>query len=494
MVCYIITLSDFSVLSPLSNYPKIKQAHIHDSGFINEYRYEVLCNGRSGDQRIPFSFVLYQGSKKQKVMMIQEEGEGFLSQIFLRCYTAMGTQIDSCSDSLEEKIYFSISLAKRYIDNPQSFAVVVEENAEPLSPPLDYFPLLRSSQLIETSNIGAYRYELHTQCSSLQRIQYHHVLFCYAPFQEKPCFVVSAESFGEMGPSLGVFHNKGHSNLGAKPNLLDINFFRDEAFSLVHRELLKKDVTEKDGIPDIRKGEILEKGLIGSFRCALYTELPAQNNVVFFHAFALFRGEVRQPDFLFVLEKQKYDPTPRLILYRNDTRNDLGFEDCFLDVKLFRDRVVSLLKLMLREEVFHKTQIQPLSAIMLLRLQRFFELTQMSVLFSLVVVVWGSLASAQKIETATLTFLLEGTHALTLLCAAMCFRYAKTSALHTLFYVLILALPFFSPILLPVSLFSFGALYRSVAHEFYHAQLEYNWIGLSHSSRSFLHNIMKSHT
>ena len=483
------------MLSPLSHYPKIKQANVHDTGTIDGYRYEVLCNGRSGDQRIPFSFVLYQGNKKQKVMMIQEEeGEGFLSQIFLRCYTAMGTQIDSCSDSLEEKRIFSLALAQQYIAAPESFIVDVAEAVEPLSPPLDYFPLLRSSQLIETSNIGAYRYELHTQCSSLQRIQYHHVLFCYAPFQEKPCFVVSAESFGELGPSIGVFHNKGHSNLGAKPNLLDINFFRDEAFSIVHRELLKKDPQNQDALPDIRKGDLLEKGLIGSFRCALYTDIPAQNNAVFFHAFALFRGDVRVPEFLFVLEKQKHDPTPRLILYRNEVRNDLGFEDSLLDVKLFRDRVVSLLKLILREESFHKTQIHPASAMTMLRIQRFFELTQMSVFFSLVVVVWGSLASAANIiETPSFFLLLEGTHFLTLFCAAMCFRYANTSLLHTLFYVFMLAVPLFSPLFLPVSLFALWALYKTIAREFYHAQLEYNWIGLSHSARSFLHNIIKAH-
>jgi hypothetical protein len=424
-------------------------------------------------------------------MIIQEEqGEELLGQIFLRSYTSFGVNVQICGSSLEDKISFSLDMARSYVQDPESFDFSKEKDIN-ISPPLEYFPLLRSSQLIETSSIGAYRYELHTRCSSVHRIQYHHILFCYAPFQEKPCFVVSAESFGDFGPTLGVFHNKGHSNLGAKPNLLDIEYFREAAFSLVRKELLKETLVEqKDVLPDYMKGELIEKGLIGHFRCALYVDIPPKKKHLFFHVFALFMGEMKKPEFLFVLEKQKQDPTPKLVLYRHDVRSELGFEQSLLDVKMFRDRVVVLLKLILREEELKKLEITSLSAEVLLRIQVFFELILGSILVSLGILCVRSFGFSISNEMTHL--LVTGSHGVTLMCAAITLRYAGIKSIQSLFFVFVLALPLYEPILLPFSFFALFLLQKLIARLFRYRDLEYNWMGLSYSARKKLKDIVFS--
>ena len=479
------------MLTPLSQYPKIRQFQVYQKGTLDQYSYEVRCNGRRGKEIVPFSFVLF--SKKQIVMYIQHEAkEELLQQVFLRVYTALGTRVELSPLPLDEQISFALDIAKSYIQEPQSFAEEVPEESN-VTPPLDYFPLLRSSQLVETSSIGAYRYELHTRCSSMQRIQYHHVLFCFAPFQKKPCFVVSAESFGGIGPTLGVFHDNGHSNLGVKVDLLDLSTFREEAFSLVRKELLKEKEIEEHNIPEFEDGVLIEKGLIGRYRCALYTEVPSHQHSRFFHVFALYVASMNKPSFVFVMEKRKVDPTPKLVLYREGERHDLGFEESLLDVKLFRDRVVVLLKLILVEEERNNLDISSTSASILLRIQQFLELTFVGLVSTLSVLSLGSFVTDQASLSHDIIYLLSmGTHCSTLFFASLAMLFARIPRWHISFVVVILALPLYTIMLLPFSLFSLYVMHQLLLRYFLHHNLEHNGFGLSHEAKQKLRNIIES--
>lgn len=101
------------VLSPLQNHPKLKQFHLHEEGMLNGYRYEIRCNVRCGRIVVPFSLVLLH--QKQPVMIIQEE---LLGQIFLRSYTSFGVDVQVCASSLEEKISFSLEMARSSVQDP----------------------------------------------------------------------------------------------------------------------------------------------------------------------------------------------------------------------------------------------------------------------------------------------------------------------------------------------------------------------------------------
>lgn len=478
------------MISPLKKYPKLKQFQVYQKGDIASYQYEVRCKGRSGGTEIPFCFVLL--NKKEVLMLIQDEGtEEVLGQVFLRSYTTSGTNVDLCGSSLDEKIAFSLILARQYIDDPDSF--VVHEDHEPpeLLPPLQYFPQLQSSQLIETSSIGAYRYELHTQCASAQKIQYHHVLFCYAPFQENPCFVVSAESFGDFRPTLGLFHNNGHSNLGPKPNLLDIATFREAAFSLVRKELLNSEQEGGYMLPPFQKGVLIEKGLIGSFRCAMFVDIPSQKGCIYFHGFALFAGGMKKPDFLFVLEKSPQKPTPNLILYRHETCTNLGFEQSMLDVKFFRDRVVALLRLILREEELQRNEIGPLAAKSLLRIQKFYTLASGSVFVNILLLLFGGqLVHDAALSGAILSLLSNGVYAFTMMCAAFLLRFVGLSRRLSLLCILVLCLPLINSVFLWMAGLIGLLLVQAICQKYQTYQLHYNWFGLSRSSTQKLRNIV----
>jgi len=484
-----ISYAVFFVLIPLTKYPKIRQFHVHQKGTLDAYTYEVRCNGRRGKEIVPFSFALLY--KRNIVMVIQHESvEELLQQVFLRVYTALGTRVELVPMPLEEQIACALDIAKAYIHDPQSFVEEIPEN-ESITPPLDYFPLLRSSQLIETSSIGAYRYELHTRCSSMQRIQYHHVLFCYAPFQKKPCFVVSAESFGGVGPSLGVFHDNGHSNLGVKPNLITLEVFREEAFALVRKELLKESETEEFNVPNFEQGLLIEKGLIGRYRCALYTDIPGQEQSLFFHVFALYVASMNKPNFVFVMEKRKNDPTPKLILYRDGERHDLGFEESLLDVKLFRDRVVVLLKLILVEEERHNVDISVTSASILLRIQQFLELTFVGLVSSLSVLSLGAFITVDAALSHDVLYLLSmGIHGATLFFASLSMLFARIPRTHIAFVLLVLALPLYKMMLLPFALFAFYLMHHFLLRYFLHHNLDYNGFGLSYAAKQKLRNII----
>ena len=114
--------------------------------------------------------------------------------------------------------------------------------------------------------------------------------------------------------------------------------------------------------------------------------------------------------------------TPKLVLYRHDVRSELGFEQSLLDAKVFRDRVVVLLKLILREEELKKMEITPLTADVLLRIQRFFEFVLGGFLFSLALLSLSAFDAS--ISNEMLLFLVAGSHGLTLMCAAITLRYA----------------------------------------------------------------------
>ena len=91
------------MLTPLSKYPKIRQFQVYQKGALDQYSYEVRCNGRRGKEIVPFSFVLF--SKKQIVMYIQHEAkEELLQQVFLRVYTALGTRLELSPLPLDEQI------------------------------------------------------------------------------------------------------------------------------------------------------------------------------------------------------------------------------------------------------------------------------------------------------------------------------------------------------------------------------------------------------
>jgi len=478
------------VIFPLKKYPKLKQFQLYQKGEIASYQYEIRCKGRSGGSVIPFCFVLL--NKKEVLMIIQDEGtEEVLGQVFLRSYTSSGTNVDLCGSSLDEKVAFSLILARQYIDDPESFIVNESQESSELLPPLQYFPQLQSSQLIETSSIGAYRYELHTQCSSAQKIQYHHVLFCYAPFQEKPCFVVSAESFGDFRPTLGLFHNNGHSNLGPKPNLLDISAFRETAFSLVRKELLNSDHEEGYILPPFQKGVLIEKGLIGSFRCAMFVDIPSPKERTYFHAFALFAGGMKKPDFLFVLEKVPQQPTPNLVLYRHDTCTNLGFEQSMLDVKFFRDRVVALLRLILREEELQRNEIGPLAAQSLLRIQKFYTFVFSSVFTNILLLLFGGYFVREgQLSNATLSLFSDGVYASTIMFSAFLLRFVGLSRRMSLLCLLVLSLPLIDAVFLWMAGL-IGVLITYVIGQKYQTyQLHYNWFGLSRGSIQKLRNIV----
>lgn len=478
------------MISPLKKYPKLKQFQLYQKGEIASYRYEIRCKGRSGGAVVPFCFVVLH--KKEVLMIIQDEGgEEVLGQVFLRSYTSLGTNVDLCGSSLDEKIAFSLLLARQYIDDPDSFIVNESQDAPELLPPLQYFPQLQSSQLIETSSIGAYRYELHTQCASAQKIQYHHVLFCYAPFQERPCFVVSAESFGDFRPTLGLFHNNGHSNLGPKPNLLDISSFRETAFALVRKELLNTE-TESDYIlPPFQKGVLVEKGLIGSFRCAMFVDIPSHKGRSYFHGFALFAGGMTNPDFLFVLEKLPQSPTPSLVLYRHDTRTNLGYEQSMLDVKFFRDRVVALLRLILREEELRRNEIGPLTARALLRIQKFYMLVCGSVVLNILLLIFGGdLVHKEQLGGATLSLLSGGVYGATIMFSALLFRFVGLSNRASLVCLFVLCLPLIDKGFLWMAVLIGLLLGYAIGQKYQTHQLHYNWFGLSRSSMQKLSNIV----
>ena len=129
------------MIFPLKKYPKLKQFQVYQQGLLGLYRYEIRCNGRSGKGLVPFYFVLI--NQKEKLMVIQDEGnEEILGQIFLRTYTSLGTNVDLCGSSLEEKIAFSLILARQYIEDPESFAVQEPQQELQFLPPLKYFPQL----------------------------------------------------------------------------------------------------------------------------------------------------------------------------------------------------------------------------------------------------------------------------------------------------------------------------------------------------------------
>lgn len=480
------------MIFPLKKYPKLKQFQVYQQGFLGSYRYEIRCNGRSGKGLVPFYFVLI--NQKEKLMVIQDEGnEEILGQIFLRTYTSLGTNVDLCGSSLEEKIAFSLILARQYIEDPESFAVQEPQQELQFLPPLKYFPQLQSSQLVETSSIGAYRYELHTQCASLQKIQYHHVLFCYAPFEKHPCFVVSAESFGNFQPTLGLFHNNGHSNLGPKPNLLDISSFRETAFSLVRRELLETEEDPDEALPPFEKGELIEKGLIGAYRCAMFVDIPSRNERTFFHGFALFEGEMRNPDFLFVLEKTVQNPTPNLMLYRHGVCTNLGFEQSMLDVKFFRDRVVALLRLILREEELQKEEISPPDAQMLLNIHRFYTGIWGSIFINLFTLLIGNyLIVDGVIEQVTCTFFVSGIYCVTLMSTAIMLRFMRLSNRLIFGCLLLLGMPLIDIYFVSIAIFVMLLLHHVVGRSFQQHQLHHNWFGLSRQSVQKLRNIIYS--
>ena len=425
-------------------------------------------------------------------MVIQDdEGEEVLGQVFLRSYTALGSHVDLCGSSLDEKLAFSLILARQYIDDPDSFIVQESQNPPELLPPLQYFPQLQSSQLIETSSIGAYRYELHTQCASAQKIQYHHVLFCYAPFQEKPCFVVSAESFGDFRPTLGLFHNNGHSNLGPKPNLLDISSFRETAFALVRKELLHTESEADYILPPFQKGVLIEKGLIGSFRCAMFVDIPSHNGCTYFHGFALFAGGMTKPDFLFVLEKSPQQPTPNLVLYRHETCTNLGFEQSMLDVKFFRDRVVALLRLILREEELQRNEIGPQTAALLLRIQKMHMLVGASIFLNVVFLLVGAgLVQDEYMNGATLSLLSGGIYSLTVCFSAFLLRFVGLSRRFSLLCLVTLCLPLLDRVFLWVAMLIGLMLAYLIGQKYRNYQLHYNWFGLSRGSIQKLRNIV----
>ena len=480
------------MVSPLKKYPKLKQFQVYQKGDIASYSYEIRCNGRSDGRIVPFCFVLFH--QKERLMVIQDEGaEEILGQVFLRSYTSLGTNVDLCGASLDEKIAFSVILARQYIDDPQSFIVQRAEEDSDLLPPLKYFPQLQSSQLVETASIGAYRYELHTQCASLQKIQYHHVLFCYAPFQENPCFVVSAESFGDFRPTLGLFHNNGHSNLGPKSNLLDIVSFRKAAFDLVRRELLQTEIESDEALPPFQQGELVEKGLIGSYRCAMFVNIPAIGERVFFHGFALFSGGMRKPDFLFVLEKSPEDPTPNLILYRHGVCTNLGFEQSMLDVKFFRDRVVALLRLILREEELQKEELSPATAKKLLNIHRFYLSMWVSIFVNVAVLLWGNhLVGRAVIDQVTLSFVSSGTHCITMMCSAIMLRFVGLSNRLIFGSLLLLGLPLLDVYFFAISIVVIQLFHHVVSQTFQRHHLHYNWFGLSRKTTERLKNIVYS--
>ena len=478
------------MISPLKKYPKLKQFQLYQKGEISSYQYEIRCKGRSRGVLVPFCFVVL--DKKEVLMIIQDEGaEEVLGQVFLRSYTSLGTSVDLCGSSLDEKIAFSLILARQYIDDPDSFIVDESLEAPELLPPLQYFPQLQSSQLIETSSIGAYRYELHTQCASAQKIQYHHVLFCYAPFEEKPCFVVSAESFGDFRPTLGLFHNNGHSNLGPKPNLLDISSFRETAFALVRKELLNTDGEADYMLPPFQKGILVEKGLIGSFRCAMFVDIPQHKGRTYFHGFALFAGGMTKPEFLFVLEKSPHQPTPNLVLYRHDTCTNLGFEQSMLDVKFFRDRVVALLRLILREEELQRNEIGPLTAKSLLRIQKVYTLVCGSVFLNILLLLFGGdLVHSEQLGAATLSLLSGGVYSFTVMCSALLLRFVGLSRRSSCVCLFVLCLPLIDKGFLWTAALIGILLGYVIGQKYQTYQLHYNWFGLSKSSKQKLSNIV----
>jgi len=478
------------VISPLKKYPKLKQFQLYQKGEIASYQYEIRCKGRSGGTLVPFCFVVLH--KKEVLMIIQDDGsEEVLGQVFLRSYTSLGTNVDLCGASLDEKIAFSLLLARQYIDDPDSFIVNESQEAPELLPPLQYFPQLQSSQLIETSSIGSYRYELHTQCASAQKIQYHHVLFCYAPFQEKPCFVVSAESFGDFRPTLGLFHNNGHSNLGPKPNLLDISSFRKTAFALVRKELLSSEHEADYMLPPFQKGVLVEKGLIGSFRCAMFVDIPSYKGRTYFHGFALFAGGMTKPDFLFMLEKSPHQPTPNLVLYRHEACTNLGFEQSMLDVKFFRDRVVALLRLILREEELHRNEIGPLAAKSLLRIQKFYALVYGSAFWNILLLLFGgSWIRNEQLSVDTLYLFSGGVYSVTVMFCALLLRFVGLSKRSSLVCLILLSLPLLDKDFIWMSVLMGILLAHMICQKYQTYQLHYNWFGLSKSSMQKLKNIV----
>ena len=249
-------------------------------------------------------------------------------------------------------------------------------------PPLTEFPTLSGGRIIDSGLFGRYRFELHSRSEksnasvvdSETHFQYVHLLYLFAPRQNKPSIVVLAQKLMQQKHYVLMLHtSEGVMNIGVDRQLRYPTYFRKKALEILHDYLQIPVLLEHpSNHPSLLDSKMTEFGYIGTFRfevhdsCVIDLEgLPSYtrksslqkdnisnasdvsihqdySQMEYIFVCYLYEGHSVEPLLSFAFEKLHPSHLPSLQMRDEKQVFEMGFDPNLYDVGVFRDRCITL--------------------------------------------------------------------------------------------------------------------------------------------------------
>ena len=314
-----------SFLIPLQSYPQLEGYVVHEEGTICQERegelleltYELRLNAQcttgleafvgasaesDSSSRISVSarakqshhadgvrephliqrslFCFGSDSSKPCVVVLDVQAIDGLNKRMLVLITHQGTAIRFCADKLSSFVEQSNAMVMAYLSNPEGLFEIPETSEQKVLTKMSQYPMMDGAKIVDSGLLGRYRYEIHTDGHS-SNPNYCHLLYLFAPREERPSAVVAAEQSSyhravkNKGSNvqilLSLLTAESAVHVGYDLKLSKVSYFTERALAVI-KEHLKLDeappiLTEH---PSLFNSELLEAGYLGHYRFEIH--------------------------------------------------------------------------------------------------------------------------------------------------------------------------------------------------------------------------------
>ncbi len=192
----------------LENFPKIADYQIARTGVLHSYRYILGtdCISELNLQYILFYFQENDASPTLVATLTARTKEDCFQHFSLYAKSKVSFELINQDFSIDDFLSYAHSIAQKHL----------EIGDKEWHPPLQHYPILSDSVLLDYGSVEDYHYELHYDCTSTEFVQYNYILYCFPLQQRVPSLVLYIEQnaddngFEATGENIGCFTTQKH--------------------------------------------------------------------------------------------------------------------------------------------------------------------------------------------------------------------------------------------------------------------------------------------